>query len=262
MGHVLYENFVLENKVKEMLDTKLAVNPYMTMDYSLTENKGREKVIHKYSATGNVRDVAMGEGNVDGDGVTVGFEEASYKVTYTQGWFSYFDEEEETDPMIVQVGMQKMSTNMVNDLTRKFYAELNKANNTLEYPTNGITFETVVDAVANFGEDEEGLFMLINPEQKAQLRKNLKNELKYVEGYVKTGYIGSICNVPVFTSKAVPEDTAFIATKEAVTCFLKKDVTTEQDRDKNIRKNTVWARRENVVALTDDTKVVKLVKQA
>ncbi|MGE4213599.1 MAG: hypothetical protein AB7E42_02320 [Anaerotignaceae bacterium] len=260
MANVLYENFVLANKIKDMLDTKLAVNPFMTIDSTLSEAVGRDKIVHVYTATGDVRDVAMGEGNIEADGVGVSFTEVKYSVKYTQGFFPYFDEEVETDPMLIQVGTEKMSVNMVNDLTTKFYTELGKATKTGTYPIAGINFDTVADTIAEFGEDESGLFMLINPAQKAQLRKNLKDELKYTEGYAKTGYVGTICNVPVYTSKAVPTDTAYIATKEAVTCYVKKDVTTEQTREPNTRKNTIYARRENVVALTDVNKVIKLTK--
>ena len=38
--HVLYENFVLENKMEDMLITLLDVNQFLTPDYSLAENAG------------------------------------------------------------------------------------------------------------------------------------------------------------------------------------------------------------------------------
>lgn len=256
MAHTIYSNFIVANKVANLLDTKLSVSPFFTLDTSLTEAEGMTKKIHVYTATGE----AQGEGNVDDDDVAVSFTEKEYTVKFTQGRFPYYDEEAMTDPMLVDVGLQKMSANMSNDLTAKFYAELGKATKTQEYPASGITFDAVVDAIAQFGEDEDGLFMLINPAQKAQLRKNLKDDLSYVEGFVRTGYIGSVCNVPVYTSKAVAEDTAFIATKEAVTVFTKKEVESETERDANLRKNTIFARRCNVVALTDTNEVVKLTK--
>lgn len=53
-NHKVYENFVLENKIEDMLITGVDMNAYMTTDYSLTENAGMKKVIHVYNATGNV----------------------------------------------------------------------------------------------------------------------------------------------------------------------------------------------------------------
>lgn len=260
MANTIYSKFIIEDKVADLLDTKLSVSPFYTLDTSLTESEGMVKKIHTYTATGDVADVEKGAGNTTSDDVEVSFTEKEYTVKFTQGRFPYFDEEAITDAMLVDVGLQKMSANMVNDLTSKFYAELGKATKTSTYDASGITFANVVDAIALFGENEDGLFMLINPSQKAQLRKNLKDELKYVEGFVRTGYIGSICNVPIYTSREVAADTAFIATKEAVTVFTKKEVESETERDANLRKNTIYARRCNVVALTDANKVVKMTK--
>ena len=107
-------------------------------------------------------------------------------------------------------------------------------------------------------EDEAGLFLLISPADKAAIRKALKDELKYSEGFVRTGYIGSVCGVPVIVSKAVEAGKAYLATKEAVTVFIKKDSETEYERDADIRKNSYWVRKVGVVALTDATKLVKI----
>lgn len=260
MGHTLYENLILENKIKDMLDTKLDAQQFMIIDRTLAETIGRKKQVAVYDATGSVRDVAQGEGNEDSDGIQVSRTYNEYEVKYTQGFVPYFDEEVEKDSMLMDTAMVKQAAAMANDLTAKFYTEIAKATRTVEYPVAGINFNTVVDAIKEFGEDDLNLFMLINPEQLAQLRKNLKDELKYVEAFARSGYIGTVCGVPVQTSNAVPSDTAYIATKEAVTCFVKKDISSENTREANIRKNTIYFRRENVVALTDNTKIVKLVK--
>ena len=166
-----------------------------------------------------------------------------------------------TDPTVVDAGLQKLAANMSNDLTKKAIAELDKA--TLEVRGATWTYENVVDAISKLNtEDEEGLFMLINPAEKAAFRKNLKDDLKYVEGIVRSGYIGSVCNVPITESLAVPAGKAYIATKEAVTCFVKKGTEIEQERDANTRRNDVFARKVMVVALTDKNKVVKLTAEA
>lgn len=260
MPNVLYDNFVLANKVANFMNTKLAVSPFYTSDTSLAQSAGMTKIINVYTATGAVRDVAITEGNITADDVLVAFTPVEYTVKYVQGRFPYYDEEVMTDPMLVTVGLDKMSANMVNDLTTKFYAELAKTTVTSEYPLAGMTYDAIVDATALFGENEEGLFMLINPLQKAQLRKTLKDSLQYTEGIVRTGYIGSVNNIPVYVSNQVAVDTAYLATKEAVTVFTKSEVETEQERVANTRLNTIFNRRCNVVALTDETKVVKLTK--
>ena len=258
MAHTLYPNKVLEVKVADFMNTKLGVSPFFTSDTSLAQSAGMTKTINVYTADGAVRDVAQGEGNIVGDDVNVSFTPVEYTVKYVQGRMVYFDEEVLKDPMVVTVGLDKMSANMVNDLTTKFYAELAKATNGVNYLATGLAYEAIVDATTTFGESEEGLFLLINPAQKGQLRKALKDSLQYVEGIVRTGYIGSVNNIPIYISNQVPANIAYIATKEAVTVFTKKEVETEQERDANLRKNSIFNRRCNVVALTDATKVVKL----
>lgn len=261
-SHTIYENSVIENQVKDFMNTHLDHNPFFTVDDSLVEKAGMKKIVNVYNATGKVRDVAKGEGNTEEDKIKVGYEPLEYVVTYTQGFFDYYDEDLAADPMLLDVGLEKMAANMTNDLTSKFYRELNKATLTAEYPTTGINFDCIVDALTLFGEDEEGIFLLINPTQKAQLRRNLKTDLSYSEGFVRNAYVGTVAGIPVYCSKEVPEDTAYLATNKAVTVFVKKGVETEQERDANTRYNKLFNRRCNVVALTDKTKAVKLTKAA
>ena len=259
MSHTIYENKVLENKIENLLATSIDMNAYMTVDYSLTENAGMKKVINKYTATGDVEDLQMGEGNQAG--IEVSFTPAEYTVGTTQGYFAYYDEQEMTDPMVVEAGLQGLAQKMTNDLTTKAIAAMDEA--TLVVNNFVFDFDHIVDAIALYPyESEEGLFMLINPAQKAELRKNLGNDLKYSEGFARTGYIGTVCGVPVIVSKAVPAGKAFLATKDAVTCFVKKGSEIEQDRDADVRQNKVWARKVMVVALTDATKIIKLDKAA
>ena len=111
-----------------------------------------------------------------------------------------------------------------------------------------------------FGEDETGLTLLISPAQQAYVRKQLGDNLKYVEGFVRTGYIGSVSGVPVVVSKAVPATQAYIVNNEAVRLFIKKGTEAEQDRDADHRKNILYLRKVALVALVDDTKIVALSK--
>lgn len=146
---------------------------------------------------------------------------------------------------------------MVNDFTTKAIAEFDKTTTTVE--AVAYNFAMVVDAIAAMNvESEEGMFLLISPADQADFRKGLNNDLKYAESFVRTGYIGTVCGVPVIISKALTKGKMFLATKEAVTCFIKKDTEIEQVRDADTRNNTVYIRKVAVVALTDATKVVKI----
>lgn len=259
MAHQVYENVVLSNKVNDILTTQIDLNAYMTIDTSLTENAGMKKIVNTYTASGEVEELAMGEGN--STEIEVSFVPNEYEVKTYQGKFAFYDEQEMTDPMIVEVGLDGSAKTMINTFTEKAIDEFEKA--TLEVPTAAWSFNTVVDAIAKMNlESEEGLFLLISPADQADVRKALKDDLKYSEGFVRTGYIGSVCGVPVIVSKAVPASKGYLATKEAVSVFIKKDTETEYERNADIRKNSYWVRKVAVVALTDATKVVKITVSA
>lgn len=255
MAHKCYENVVLSNRINDILTTAVNLNNYLTIDTSLAQEAGMKKAINRYTSTGDVENLAMGEGNASGIEVT--FDTVEYEVETFQGKFAFYDEQEMQDPMVVDTGLQHSGDRMINKFTQLAIAEYEKA--TLEVTPAAWSFDVVVDAIAKMNlEDESGLFLLISPADKAAFRKALKDELKYSEGFARTGYIGSVCGVPVIVTKAVPAGKGYLATKEAVTVFIKKDTETEYERDADVRNNTYFVRKVAVVALTDATKAVKI----
>ena len=62
MANTRYENFILENKLSEILSTAIDINSYMTLDTTLVGDAGMVKKINVYTATGDVEDVAEGVG--------------------------------------------------------------------------------------------------------------------------------------------------------------------------------------------------------
>lgn len=255
MAHTIYENVVLSNKINDILTTQVNINNYMTIDNSLAQEAGMKKVINVYTSTGSVEELGMGEGNTGS--IEVSFAPVEYEVKTYQGKFAFYDEQEMTDPMVVDVGLKGAADAMTNEFVAKAIAEYERAS--LTHPASAWGFDVVVDAIAKMNlEDEAGLFLLVSPEDKAAIRKALKDDLSYSEGYVRTGYIGTVAGVPVIVTKAVEAGKAYLATKEAVTLFIKKDSETEYERDADKRNNSYWVRKVAVVALTDATKVVKI----
>ena len=254
MAHQVYENVVLSSKLNDILTTSVNMNDYMTIDTSLSENAGMKKKIITYTSTGNVEALGMGEGN--STSLEVQKSEVEYTAKTYQGKFAFYDEEEAIDPMVADTGLKHSSDNMINAFTAAAVAEMDKA--TLAV-SGEWSFDIVVDAIAKMNvENEEGLFLLISPADKAEFRKVLHDDLKYVEGYVRAGYIGTICGATVIVSKAIPAGSAYLLTKEAITCFIKKDTETEYERDADKRNNTYWVRKVGIVALTNANKIVKI----
>ena len=254
MAHTIYENEILSNKINDILTTQVNLNNYMTIDTSMAEAAGMKKSVNTYTSTGAIEALGMGEGN--SSEIEVAFTTADYEVLTYQGKVAFYDEQEMKDPMVVDTGLQHSADLMVNKFVSLAIAEYEKATLTVSAAAWG--FDTVVDGIAKMKlEDETGLFLLISPEDKAAFRKALKDDLSYSEGFVRTGYIGSVAGVPVVVSNAVSAGKGYLATKEAVTTFIKKDTETEYAREADVRKNTYFVRKFAVVALTDATKVVK-----
>lgn len=261
MANTVYDNVVLGNKINTILDTKLALQNLFTVDTSMTETAGMTKQVNVYTPSGDVEDLEIGKGNTKE--IAVSFAPKTYNVLTTQGKFQYFDEQAMNDPTAIEAGLNGLAEEMVNNFTAKAIAALGTASLTFDASTAGLTFDNIVDAIAAMNrEDDNDLQLLINVADKAKLRKALGDDLKYVEDFVRTGYIGSVAGVPVYVSKAVPKNTAYLFTKDAVTLFIKKDTEIEQERDADKRNNMVYARRYTVVALTDATKAVKITTGA
>ena len=255
MANQVYDNVVLANKIEDILTTAVDLTSYMTVDTSMTQEAGMKKKINTYKAQGNVETLEMGAGNT-GD-IEVSFATKEYEVETVQGRFQYYDEQAMTDPMVVQAGLEGIAKTMINDFTTKAIAEFDKA--TLTVQRTGFAFTDIVDAIAKLNtESEDGLFILVGVADLAKFRKELQDDLKYSEGFVRTGYVGSVCGVPVIVTKAITNKNIYLASKEAVTLFIKKDTEVEQERDANVRNNKVYIRKVAVVALTDENKVVKL----
>lgn len=255
MAHVPFENVVLGNKITDILTTNVAINNYLTVDTSLAENAGMKKKIITYNSTGNIEQLAMGEGNTEG--IEVKNESKEHEVLTYQGKFEFYDEEEMIDPKIVEVGLKHAADRMTNKFVAEALAKMDET--ALEVPAGAWSFDVVVDAIAKMGKEvENGLFLLVSPADLAAIRKALKADLTYSEAFVRTGYIGNICGVPVIVSEAVPAGKGYLGTNEAVTLFMKKDSETEYTRDADHRKNTYIVRKVAVVALTDGSKIVKI----
>lgn len=260
MANTVYQNFVLESRLSDLLNTKLNTRSLMTVDNSLTESAGMIKKINTYTYTGKVEKLAKGAKNTTRGAVS--YTPKQYEVEVSQQVFDYYDEEFMQDPKVVEMGMNGAATLMVNDMNEKYFAELKKAS--LSHKVTGaFSYDAVVDAIQLMNlEDESGLFLIIGNDLKAEVRKDEDFKAARQGEMLFNGQIGNICGVPVLVSKLVPANTAYLATKEAVTLYTKKDSEVEQERQGEIRQNTVIMRKVNLVALTDATKVVKITKQA
>ena len=261
MAHVIYDNFYLSNEVEDQYNSHLDLQPFCTVDNSLVGVPGMKRRINVYSATDGTQKLGMGEGNTKS--IEVSFIDKEYEILMAQNRFEYYDEQAMIDPMLVPVGTRHMGTDLFNTVNAEIFAEFNKA--TLAVTAAKFDFDAFVDAQAKLNlENLESvsIFGFVSPADMASIRKNLKDDLKYVEAFVKNGYVGTVAGINLYTKKDAFPGTIVIGTKEAVTLFNKKGTEVEQpprgSEDANIRKNTILSRKYYLVALTDATKAVKI----
>lgn len=257
MPNVIYDNFYLSNEIEDQYSSHLDLQQFCTVDNTLTGEPGMLRKINVYKATDGTEKLAMGKGN--SKAIEVGFTAREYRILMAQNRFQYYDEEAMTDPMLVPVGTRHMGTDLFNTVNADVFAEFNKA--TLSVAATALNFNAFVDAAAKLNlESLEGvtIFGFVCPADMAAVRKNLKDDLKYVEAFARTGYVGTVGGINLYTKKDAVAGTVVIATKEAVTVFNKKGAEVEQARDGNIRQNTIYSRKYYLVAMTDATKAVKI----
>ena len=257
MANTVYENFFLSNTVEDQFNSHLDLQQFCTVDDTLEGVAGMKRVINTYRATDGTEKLTVGQGN--SKSIEVSYTPVEYEIALAQNRFEWYDEHAMTDPMLVPVGMKHAGTDMYNTVQGDIYGEFAKTG--IEVPATAPDFDAFVDASAALNlENVEGvsIFAFVSPKDKAKVRKALKDSLQYVEAFAKNGYIGSVAGINLYDKADATEGEIVVATKEAVTICKKKGVEIERERDANIRKNTAYSRKYYVVALTNESKAVKI----
>lgn len=256
MANQVYENFYLSNEVEDQFNSHLDLQRFCAVDNSLVGTAGMKRIINTYRATDGTEKLTIGQGNTKS--IEVSYTPVEYEIALAQNRFKWYDEHAMTDPMLVPVGMRHIGTDMYNTVQADIFAEFDKTG--IEV-SGAYGFDVYVDASAAFNlenvEDKE-IFAFVHPKDKAKLRKALKDELQYVESFARKGYIGTVAGVNLYDKVDATEGECVVGMRGAVTIFNKKGVETEQERDANTRENTAYSRKYYVVALTDESKAVKI----
>lgn len=261
MANTVYSNFYLSNEVEDQFNSHLNLQQFCTIDNNLVGTPGMIRKINVYNATNGTQKLAVGVGN--SQSIEVGYTQKQYEILLAQNRFKYYDEQAMTDPMLVPVGTKHMGTDMFNTVNADIYTEFAKA--TQVVVGTEFNFDMFADAqsvLALENLEDVTIFAFVSPADVADIRKELKDTLQYVEAFARNGYIGTVAGVNIYTKKNATSGSIYMGTKEAVTLFNKKGTEIEQERDANTRENSIYSRKYYIAALTNETKVVKLFKGA
>ena len=257
MANTVYENFFLSNTVEDQYNSHLDLQQFCTVDNSLVGTAGMKRIIHAYRATNGTEKLGIGAGN--SKSIEVSYTPVEYEIALAQNRFVWNDEHAMTDPMLVPVGMKHAGTDMFNTVNGDIYTEFAKT--TLFVNASTPDFDAFVDASAKLNLEnieDVSIFAFVSPADKAKVRKALKDTLQYVEAFAKQGYIGSVAGINLYDKADATPGEIIVGTRDAVTIFNKKGVEIEQERDANTRVNSAYSRKYYVVALTDESKAVKI----
>lgn len=253
-----YENFVLENKMTDLVNSNLDVNALFTRDDSLTIEAGLDKIVNKYTYTGKVEQLAKGAKNTQRGSVS--FVPTKYTVKRYQQTFDYNDMDIMQDPYLLDVATAGASVVMANEIRDEYFAELAKISKTHQYDV--FNYDAVVDALADINKEvETDMFIIMGNDLRAAIRKDADYKASRQGEILYSGQFGTISGVPCLFSKLCKPGEAFITAKDQVKFFVKKDGSVEQDRNIETKDNTVVYERHGVMALVDETKSIKLVKR-
>lgn len=263
----LYNNFVLESMIEELVASKLDLQPFATPDNSLMGTPGMEKHINRYTATDGTQKLGIGEGN--NQTIVASFVPEVYKIALAQNRAEYYDEELMTDPIAIETLVQKQAAGLFDQMNADVYGEWAKTGiQVTADETTGI-FAAFVDAEAWIHNESltpgEETFAIVNPHDLATIRVALGENLKYVESFARQGYIGTVGGCNLYVKRNATAGKIYMATREAVKIFYKTgsevevvDNTRRDATDANVRLNTMFARKYYVAALVDATKVVEI----
>lgn len=259
MSHKIYDNFFLSNEIEDQYNSHLDLQNFCTVDNSLAGTAGMIRKINVYKATNGTEKLGIGEGNTKS--IEVSLTPKEYTIQLAQNKFEYFDEQEMTDPQLVPVGTKHAAVDMFNTVNSDIYGEFLKAPRiSLVSKFDFAAFTDGVAALPYEQLEDVKLFAFISPADTSELRKELKETLQYVESFARTGYVGTVAGVNVYTKKDATKGTVILAAKDAVKLFNKKGTEVEQERNGDTRKNTIFSRKYYFAALYDETKAVKIIK--
>lgn len=261
MSNTVYENKVIESKLTELVNSKIAVRSLMTVDDSLAEGAGLTKVINRYVYDGSVEELAGGEANTNVGNLT--FTPENYTVKRYQQTFRYNDMEVMQDPHMIDIALEGIADVMANQVRSEYFAELQKTKNRYGYSGAKITYADVVDALASLGREvEDGLFIIMSSSARTAIRKDSDFIAAHSGEIIYTGQFGTLCGLPVLFSALVPDGMAIITDRDAVRFFVKKEASLEQDRNVETKVNTVVYERCGLIALVDDTSTIMVGKKS
>lgn len=260
---------VMADMISAKLPKALKAKGFMKVDTNLVGKAGNTITVPQYAYIGEAADLAEG---VAGDVTTLTATEKEYTIkkavknvelTDEAVLSGYGDPVGEVTRQLTMAIEDKIDSDGIAALeaiTTSSPAGANYVTST-ETTYNYNMVCDGLDALPNSEDEGEELYLLIPKAGIKALRRDERFQDKNSGEMLGTGVVGSVagCKVVVSAKLSDTSKAAYIMRPEALTAFIKRDVTLETDRDV-LKKQTLFSADEHfVVAIEDLNKIVKVV---
>lgn len=260
---------VMADMISAKLPKALKAKGFMKVDTTLTGKAGNTVTVPQYAYIGEAADLAEGaEGTVTQ--LTATEKEYTIKkavknveLTDEAVLSGYGDPVGEVTRQLTMAIEDKIDSDGIAALEAITTSSPSGANYVTSTETT-YNYNMVcdgLDALPNSEDEGEELYLLIPKAGIKALRRDERFQDKNSGEMLGTGVVGSVagCKVVVSAKLSDTSKAAYIMRPEALTAFIKRDVTLETDRDV-LKKQTLFSADEHfVVAIEDLNKIVKVV---
>lgn len=257
---------VMADMIRAELPKKIKVSPLAVIDNTLAGRPGDTITVPKFGYIGDAKDVEEGVAitiaQMSKSTTTAKVKKAGIGVELTDEAVlsGYGDPVGEANRQLLMSIASKIDTDAMTALGTA------SMSHDISGQSKIISYEAVVDAIDKFEEEDyEAKVIFVHPKQVTQLRKdpNFLSLDKYPVPVIMNGVIGTVAGCQVVVSKRVDSSSSKyvnpIVKAGALTIYMKRNAMVETDRDILKKTTVITADEHYTVALSDDSKVVKLI---
>ena len=271
MANTLINNVVLGEVIGASLPNKLKFAPIAKINNTLTSVAGDTIKVEKYAYIGEAVEVGEGKEIPISD---LSMTSQDVKVTKSAKGFSLTDEDVvRRGQEVISEGKKQLEMSLSDKMDTDCYLASKQAKLKYDGCTKTICYESIVNAVACFGEEEDEVkVMYINPLQKASLQLDpmFTKASGMGDKIVSTGVFGEIAGVQLIVSGKVKAVDKTIDGKKvkvyenpilkegAIGIEMAKNVLVEEERRAKYTTTDYFATEHYVAYLKDEKKAVLL----
>jgi len=258
---------VMADSIDAELTSMIKFSPFVEIDNTLVARPGNTITVPTFAYVGDAIDVAEGVDIVPADmsasTTTETVKKAGKGIELTdEAILSGYG-----DP--IGQAEKQLGMSIAGKVDSDIYTEAITATLSLNHSSATIDYDSIVDAVAKFEEEEDEVkYLFLHPLQVAQLRKldDFTPASQLGDDVKKSGVIGEIAGCFIVKTKKIDLTTDVytnvILKMGALKIYKKRNVEMESDRDILGKKTVITIDQHYVVALSDATKAVKFTNKA